>query len=691
MAIPGKLTWESPTAVPSVADSGRTKFNIIYTPDDTTNYNTLNGLTAIVIVNQYVPDISSFKLSASDIAFGESLQQSSISGKLPTNPYTGKEIEGEYMWVNSSVKPTVADSKVTKYKVMFVPNDKNSYQNSAQVDLTLNIVRNNPTIKADDIVVGFNNGQVTLNVTSNSNGAVTYSTKDTGIVTISGNVAVLKSVGTATVTAQVAETPSYNAGEKTFKIVVNSSNSRITGKTSYTVDITSSPFTLDARADNATIPLAYKVISGSSVTVDASGKVTPVKGGTSVIEVSANSTTYTTAPLNVQVTVNTQSSNISTAGNITKVWGDPPFTLLANSSTGGKITFTSQNAGVISISGNTATINGIGQATIVASVSATANSEEASTTFVITVVKATPTVGKVLPYNKTTDSDPFTVEDKIGSSGERTYVSSDPSVATVDRYGTVTIIGVGTCDIQIKSAETETMEEGIQHTTLTVTKASGNDPEDPDDPKDPTKPTNPDDPNHPDDPTNPNNNNDVNTPTGGDGDDDTYNPDNNTGNGDGDTPTGKDDDDTYRPDDSNGDGDSPTGKDDDNPFTPLDKEFDPTQDTDGDGIPDWEDDDIDGDGILNEEDPDIDGDGILNEDDSDYWLWKEYMDDLEYDVDGIRPGDDELEFIDGPGGTNNESEDEKQFPIVPVAIGAGALLLAAGAVVTIVVIKKRKR
>ena len=38
----------------------------------------------------------------------------------------------------------------------------------------------------------------------------------------------------------------------------------------------------------------------------------------------------------------------------------------------------------------------------------------------------------------------------------------------------------------------------------------------------------------------------------------------------------------------------------------------PEQDTDGDGIPDWEDLDIDGDGLLNGDDSDVDGDGLLN-------------------------------------------------------------------------------
>ena len=51
--------------------------------------------------------------------------------------------------------------------------------------------------------------------------------------------------------------------------------------------------------------------------------------------------------------------------------------------------------------------------------------------------------------------------------------------------------------------------------------------------------------------------------------------------------------------------------------TAQDSDDDDTQDTDGDGIPDYMDTDLDGDGIPNTEDGDVDGDGIVNDADDD--------------------------------------------------------------------------
>lgn len=629
--IPGKLSWTNPTTTPTMADSSKTRYGVTFTPDDTVNYNTVTNLNATVTVLQVIPDISTIKLKASDIAFGEALSESAISGALPKNPYTDKEIPGQYKWVNTATKPTVADSNITKYKVIFIPEDNNTYQNSSAVDLTLNIVRNNPVITANDIVATYGQRSVTFRVNTNSTGVVTYTTNDTDIITISGSTATIVGTGTATVTANVSATAALNAGSTTFKVVVNAGNTGVSGKTSYTVNYDSPPFKLDARPDTASMTLSYAVTKGNSVTVDSQGTVTPVGEGVSIISITASGAGYNAVPFNVQVTVNGKNQSLTTGGNITKVWGDAPFTLVANSSLGSNVTYRSQNTAVITISGSTATITGIGQATIVATAASNAGADETSTTFVINVVKATPKVGQPDKIEKSIDAKPFTVEDKISSSGERTYRSTDTSVATVDRYGTVTIVGEGECKIEIRSAETSTMTEGIQYTTVTVNKSAGGDQLGSDDYKptddDPTAPGSPDKPNP-------------------------------------------------------GSEDKPTG----------DDPFDPNKDTDGDGIPDGNDPDIDGDGIPNDEDPDIDGDGIPNEDDPDYWQWKKYKDDLTHSIgddDNNTSGGDGDIPSRGPTTDNNNNETSSTFPVLPIAIGGGVLLVAGG-IFTGVMIKKRK-
>ena len=80
---------------------------------------------------------------------------------------------------------------------------------------------------------------------------------------------------------------------------------------------------------------------------------------------------------------------------------------------------------------------------------------------------------------------------------------------------------------------------------------------------------------------------------------------------------------------------------------------DPPRDTDGDGIPDDEDDDDDGDGIPDDEDPDDDGDGIPDEDDPD-------NDD---DGDGIPNPDDDDD--DGDGIPDTDDPDHPDHPDYP--------------------------
>lgn len=665
--IPGKFEWDNPAIIPTVSDSGKTKYGITFTPTDTTNYTSLTGLSASVKIGLVTPDISDIKLKASDIAFGESLANSAISGKLPTNPTTKEEIPGQYRWVDETIKPAVSDSKITAYKVVFIPTDTVSYTKSAETTLKLNIVRNNPTIDVSDIVVNFGSGPVTLSAKSNSTGAISFSTTDTSVITIKNGVATVVGIGEADVLVKVAQTSSYNEGSKLFKFVVNASSTRISGKTSYTVKFGEPSFYLDAKAEVASIPLSYKVTSGNSVKVDKDGLVTPLRDGTSVITVSAESNGYGLGDFNVTVTVTRVPATISTLGNINKVWGDPDFKLEVSTNSTSAVTFTSSNTNVITVSGNTAHITGVGQANILASCEPGSGYEGASTTFYINVVKATPVVQSVGIYKKTLNSAPFKVTDGIISNGDRTYTSSNSSVATVSRDGTVTVLREGDCEIRVVSAATTTMEQAMQVINVNVS----NDNDDQDDPgkPDPTDETEePDDPNKPD-PTKPDD--PASTTTG-------------NGNGDGDVdPVDKnpdDNDDDIGMIDTDGDG---------IPDTP----FDPNKDTDGDGIPDIYDDDIDGDGIPNDLDDDVDGDGIPNEDDPDYWALMAYLDGLTYTLPaGVTIPDD-------PNAANGNSTNDVNVPddgngsTIPwlIIIIVCAVVVVAGGIVTVIIIKKHKK
>ena len=48
-AVPGTFTWEDPSIVPTVADSNTTEYTVVFTPDDTANYNTVTCKVMVIV------------------------------------------------------------------------------------------------------------------------------------------------------------------------------------------------------------------------------------------------------------------------------------------------------------------------------------------------------------------------------------------------------------------------------------------------------------------------------------------------------------------------------------------------------------------------------------------------------------------------------------------------------------------
>ena len=243
---------------------------------------------------------------------------------------------------------------------------------------------------------------------------------------------------------------------------------------------------------------------------------TPVGGGTPIVWTMSNATSVSfayavgTTPTNSNIVSGTAlafgnydvtlsyqdvygspvalvtNTNIQTAGSlttptltamaaITKTFGAASFTLTApTSNSTGAITFTSSNTAVATISGNTVTIVGAGTATITASQAANGNYLSATTSTILTVNKATPTLGTLANITKTLGDASFTLTAPTSNStGAITYTSSNTSVATISG-NTVTIVGAGTATITASQA-TDTNYLAAT-TTVTITVSSGSTP-----------------------------------------------------------------------------------------------------------------------------------------------------------------------------------------------------------------------
>jgi hypothetical protein len=134
------------------------------------------------------------------------------------------------------------------------------------------------------------------------------------------------------------------------------------------------------------------------------------------------------------------------------------------------VTFTSSDTKVVKISGSTATIVGIGTATITASVAAKGNYAFASTAKSITVSAAIPSVIFTQPKSPVSyvAAKTFKLSTTSTSRGSITYTSSNTGVISV--FGNMaTVVGVGNVTITANIAATGNFTSATASRSVTVT------------------------------------------------------------------------------------------------------------------------------------------------------------------------------------------------------------------------------
>ena len=173
--------------------------------------------------------------------------------------------------------------------------------------------------------------------------------------------------------------------------------------------------------------------------------------------------------------VESKSQSLGGADSHTVTEGDAPFNLGVTAQDNAKLTYSSDNEGVASVdaSGNV-TINGVGTATITVKSEATAAYKAGSKTITITVnAKPQPKQDPIVTIacgNKTvTEGDGvFGLGASASNGAALSYQSSDPSVASVDAGGNVTVYKAGTVQITVTAAEMEGWNSASSSVTVTV-------------------------------------------------------------------------------------------------------------------------------------------------------------------------------------------------------------------------------
>ena len=314
----------------------------------------------------------------------------------------------------------------------------------------------------------------TLPQKTNKGLTITYQSMNTSVATVSGNVLTIKAPGTAIITAsQVGNSDYLEATQVSRTLTVNKRSQTITFGALPEKTYEDLPFTLPQKT-NEGLTISYKSTNTSVATVSGN-TVTILKPGTTDIIASqaGDATHYAAAEVSQTLTVKKAAQEITFGALSSKTYGDAPFELNKVSNKNLTIAYSSSDAAIASISGNTVTIKHPGTVTITASQAGNAYylaAEPVAQT--LTINKANQSINFPALESRAFDSGDFTLTKQTDKGQIITYESSNTDVVTIND-NEVHIVGAGTTEITASQSGNEYYNAApVVSQSLTITKAT---------------------------------------------------------------------------------------------------------------------------------------------------------------------------------------------------------------------------
>ena len=290
--------------------------------------------------------------------------------------------------------------------------------------------------------------------TSNSAGAWTFTIADSNVATLAGKVLTPKNIGTTTITARQAASGGYGSSTLTMTLTILGATTAIGEFKDVTYNqtpTTTNTFSIIAPSSNSPAPWTFTSSDNSIATITTSqntGSVRILKPGRTIITASqAVSGNYSAASKTMTLTVSA-APTYAALEDFQKVVGDPAQTVLPPVSTSaGAWTYTSSDPEVVSVSGQKLTFGNAGSAVITLTQAANDYWLSGSTTFKVTILGTTPTVGTLSPVRVEVGQTLSAIANPVSNStGKWRYSITDPAIAKVVNNAIVGV-AVGTTTI----------------------------------------------------------------------------------------------------------------------------------------------------------------------------------------------------------------------------------------------------
>lgn len=274
----------------------------------------------------------------------------------------------------STTAPTDAGSYAVRAET-----DDDNYSGSTDATLTIAKAAQTLTFPAPATRT-FGDAPFALGATASSGLSPSYTSSDTGVVTVSGGTATVVGAGTATLTARQAGNDNYQAAsEVTRTLTVDKASQTITFPAPAARAYGDPDFNLGASVDSG-LTLSYASASPAVATVDSAGNVSLVGAGSTELTVSQDGDEdHLAASVTRTLTVDKQSQSLTFDAIADQEYPGSPIqlNLSASSDRGLPVTFRVES-GPAGVAGDVLTLNGTGTVTVVAEQAGTDDVAQAS-------------------------------------------------------------------------------------------------------------------------------------------------------------------------------------------------------------------------------------------------------------------------------------------------------------------------
>jgi hypothetical protein len=157
------------------------------------------------------------------------------------------------------------------------------------VERVLTVSKAEPILTLVNIEKTYGDAGFTVSASSNSDGSKTYTSSNTNVATISGNMVTIISAGTTTITVSQVETSNYNSGTTTSVLTVEKAVSSLSMVSISEKTYGSVPFEVVVTTNSEGV-ISYTSSNTSVATVSSVGLVTIVGAGLTTISVTQGET-----------------------------------------------------------------------------------------------------------------------------------------------------------------------------------------------------------------------------------------------------------------------------------------------------------------------------------------------------------------------------------------------------------------